>query len=450
MANFQTDPRRGLRAVLCAAALAGLAGCAPNPDLSEIRKSFEAASEQRPARVASTIATTPFGQNVAVSVTRHPQLGASNATVRAAQARADAEKNTFLPRLSLGATLGSVINGQASSGVTPVLQVMQLVFDGGAASSRRVAAQARVFESRGARQEVAAALALSSVAAWFDLDAARALALVAQDNLSAHERVLAQVEDRAEAGVGASAEVLTAQARLATARARDAEAQARVDRAESAFAQAFGVAAPRPLQRPPAAPALPQSPDQILVVTSPRILGIEARIAAARADVAVARSGRFPQVFIEGTAQRGRDRADLDVVYDPGALGSKEAMIRAAEAQLEATIAERAALARDIERALSDLRSDQRAGAARVAAARAAVRAHRATVDASREEFSIGRRSILGVLDAERELLEASERLIAAEREVALSGYAALALTGDILDAFAITLPDPEGAAATQ
>jgi outer membrane protein TolC len=148
---------------------------------------------------------------------------------------------------------------------------------------------------------------------------------------------------------------------------------------------------------------------------------------------------------VDGKVQRGGSSANLDVVYDPGAPGSHQARIRAAEAQLDAVRAEREGLAREITRALADLRSDQRAGAARVAAAREAVTANRATVEASREEFSIGRRSLLGLLDAQRDLFEANETLIAAEREVALSGYAALALTGDILDVFAIKLPSPTG-----
>ena len=45
------------------------------------------------------------------------------------------------------------------------------------------------------------------------------------------------------------------------------------------------------------------------------------------------------------------------------------------------------------------------------------------------------------MLDAQRDLFDAGETLIVAKRELALSGYAALALTGDILDAFGIVLP---------
>jgi len=429
-------------AVMVLLGVALLGGCAPKPDLDEIRASFDAPPDMRAARVSADVARSAFGRQVMQAVESHPQLSSSNAGVRAAQARAEAEGRGFYPRFSLGATLGSIVNGTVSgNSISPVLQVMQLVFDGGEAASKQVAAQARVFEQRGGRQELAAALTLDSVAAWYDLRAARERARIAAENVRAHQTVLTQVQERADAGAGAGSDVLTA--RLATARARAAEADARVERAEAGFGASFGHRPGRALAEPPRAPNLPRASDEELIVTSPRILGMEARIAAAQADVAVARSQRFPQLRVDGKAQRGGSSANLDVVYDPGAPGSQQARVRAAEAQLDAVRAEREGLARDIARALADLRSDQRAGAARVAAAREAVTANRATVDASREEFSIGRRSLLGLLDAQRDLFEANETLIAAEREVALSGYAALALTGDILDAFAISLPSP-------
>ena len=425
-----------------------LSACASGPDLSEISATFDAPPDVRPARVSGDIARTGFGQQVGRAVERHPQLAVSSAGVRVAQARAEAEGRGFSPQLALSATLGSLVNGAISgNGFNPVLRVMQLVYDGGASASREVAAQARVFESRGGRQEIAASLALDAVAAWYDLRTARARAEIAADNVRAHERALSQVEARAEAGAGGSADVLAAQARLATARARAADAAARIGRAEAGFAATFGQPPQGNLTNPPRAPQLPAQSEDALVATSPRIRGLDARIAAAQADLAVAQSQRFPRLRIDGAVQRGSTRATLDLEQDAAAPGSRQALIQAADAQVEAVIAERAGLAREIMRALADLRSDQQAGAARVAAAREAVRANRAKVDASREEFSIGRRSILGLLDAERDLFEANEALIAAEREVALSGYAALALTGDILDVFAIRLPHPSGEA---
>ncbi|TVP68860.1 MAG: hypothetical protein EA339_15495 [Rhodobacteraceae bacterium] len=438
---------KGLAVFATALALA-LAACAPAPDLTEIRATFDAPPDLRPARVSADVARTGFGKQITRAVETHPQLAASSASVRAAQARSEAEGRGFLPQFAVSATLGSLVNGGLSgSGFSPALRVMQLVYDGGASASRQVAAQARVFESRGDRQEIAAALALDAVAAWYELRAARARASIAAENVRAHELAFAQVAARADAGAGGNADVLTAQARLATARARAADAAARVARSEAGFAASFGQRPAAALSAPPGAPQLPAQSDEMLIATSPRILGINAGIAAAQADVSVVQSQRFPRLRVDGAVQRGGSRATLDLDQDIGAPGNRQALIRAAQAQVDVMLAERENLAREIVRALSDLRSDQRAGAARVSAAREAVRANRATVEASREEFSIGRRSLLGLLDAERDLFDATESLIAAEREVALSGYAALALTGDILDVFAIMLPQPSGAA---
>ncbi|MCC5999276.1 MAG: TolC family protein, partial [Pararhodobacter sp.] len=235
-------------------------------------------------------------------------------------------------------------------------------------------------------------------------------------------------------------------ARLATATSRAVAAGARRDRAEAAYQQVFG-ARPGSLGRPPRAPALPAGSDDVLISASPRIRGLDASIAAAEADVALARASRFPQIQLRGNATRGAGGRGIDgdvdllVDYDAGFPGQRAAAIRAAEARLEGIQADRDALARQIRRALADLRADERAGSARIRAAREAVAANEATVDAAREQFSIGRRSLISLLDAQRDLFDASETLINAEFELAVTGYAALALTGDILDAFAITLP---------
>jgi hypothetical protein len=62
-------------------------------------------------------------------------------------------------------------------------------------------------------------------------------------------------------------------------------------------------------------------------------------------------------------------------------------------------------------------------------------------VASARERFAIGRASILQLLDAQRDLASAEELASVAERDLLLSGYAALALTGDIVHAFDLSLP---------
>ncbi|KAA0921166.1 TolC family protein [Aquicoccus porphyridii] len=421
-----------------------LIGCAEMPDLESLESGFDAPPGEREVRVSDSVSRSTFGQTVVRAVQTHPRLTASDADIRAAQAREDGEATGYLPRFSLGATIGSGVTG--GNGVAPVLQILQLIYDGGATASRQIAARARVFESRGSRLEVAAALTMEAVEAWHNLVSAREQHDLARSNANAHRHLLEQVEDRFGAGAGTQSDVLTARARLANAVSREVQALSQRDRAEAVFREVFGRGSGA-LADPPPAPKLPDAQDDALIAASPRIRGLDASIKAAEADLAATEAAQFPQLQMRGTAQRaatgsGADRgADLVLDYDPGAPGQKAAAIREAEARLEALRADREGLAREIRRALDFVRSDQRAGQARLRAARDAVSANEATVASAREQFSIGRRSLIGLLDAQRDLFDAGETLIVAKRELALSGYAALALTGDILDAFGIVLP---------
>lgn len=443
-----------LRAPVLGVAMALLLGaCAESPDLGELEASFDAPRDQREVRVSTRVAQTDFGQTVARAVETNPRLDASNADVRAARAREDGEAGGFLPRFSLGVTLGGGLIGGGNA-ISPILELMQLIYDGGATASRQIAARARVFESRGARLEVAAALSLEAVEAWQDLVAARAQGDLSRANETAHRRLLARVRERSNAGAGTQSDVLTAQARLADAVARRVQAQSGLDRAEAVFREIFGHGPDR-LGRLPDAPTLANVPDASLIASSPRVRASDASIKAAEADLSITKAAIFPQVNLRTTGRRdargGGIDTDLDLLleYDSGAPGQKAAAIRESEARLAALRADRDSLAREIRRALDIARSDQRTGLARVKAARKAVAANEATVEAAREEFSIGRRSLIGLLDAQRDFFEAGERLIVARREQALSGYVVLALTGDILDAFAISLPtkaDADGA----
>jgi outer membrane protein TolC len=444
--------RLSVTAILSSLLLLTLGACASAPELDTLEASFDAPPDQREVRVATDIAGTGFGRTVARAVEQNPRLDASNADVLAARAREDGEAGGFLPRFSLGVTLASGLSGGSMS-LSPILELVQLIYDGGATASRQIAARARVFESRGARLEVAAALALEGVEAWQNLVAAREQYDLARDNEAAHRDLLGQVEDRSDAGAGTQSDVLTAQARLADAVSRRVQALSQRDRAEAVFREIFARDAAS-LSAPPEAPTLSEVPDETLIASSPRVRGIDASIKAAEADLAVTEAARFPRVDLRTTGRRevrgdGID-TDLDLLldYDSGAPGQKAAAIRESQARLAALHADRDSLAREIRRALDFARSDRRTGRERVRAAREAVAANAATVAAAREEFSIGRRGLIGLLDAQRDLFEAGERLIVARREQALSGYVVLALTGDILDAFAITLPSLDTPAA--
>lgn len=405
-------------------------------------------SRSVPARVSTRLANTEFGRRVAVAVRTSPALLAANAAMREAEAGVQAESGAFMPEVTLGAQATSGNND--SSRTTPLVEVTQLIYDGGASRSRTAAAQARVVQSRSDRIAELATAAYEAVRAHHELHSARQRLQLAERNRAAHGRILSQIEERVNAGAGAGADLETARSRLATARTREVEARVNRDRAIASYRQVFDTTPPASVSTTPKAPPMPVGNDAQIIKDSPRLRSLNASLKAAEGDLAAAEAARRPMVSFGVTGQRDLDNSGVDVGvnlgldYDLGLQGRQKAAIRRAQARMQQLEAERESLKRDIARSLANVRADQSAGNARIAAARDAVNANEAAVAAAQDQFSIGRQNLMGLLDAQRDLYNAGESLIAAQRELALTGYAALSLTGDILSAFNIVVdPDP-------
>lgn len=436
---------------MAAALLCLLASCTQSQQGGYGQAKATPAPDTQPATPPAT-ASVPavpkggFATAIASAVRTNPDLGRATADLRSAEARARATKGAFLPTISLGLDAKSrSARSAAAAPITPYLRVSQLVYDGGASTNRRSAAQARVAESRGSRVETAAAAALAAVERYSAVLTGRALLGLANDNLAAHETLLAQIEQRVSTGAGVTSDRLSAQARLAEARSLQISRLAGLERAQADYRQAFGTQAGA-LPQPSPAPALAGTMAQI-IAASPRVQASNARIQAALADLAAARAQRWPSVIAGLGGQRLADGStdvalDMSLNYSLDTAGQRRAAIEVAQANVASLTLEKDALEREIRRALDFVRSDQAAGRARIAAARAAVQANARTVAAAGEEFTIGRRSLLDLLDAQRDFVLAQQTLIEAEEQLLLSGYAALALTGDILPAFGVALKD--------
>lgn len=398
-------------------------------------------------RLEATLVSSEFGSEVSRAVTSHPDMAAGAARVRAAQGDLQAARAGSLPRLSLGLDLQAGLAGVATgTRYLPVVQVSQLLFDGGRTRARVQSARAGVVGEALARESAAAQLTLSAVESWYEVLHQRRLLALARNNRDEHQRFVEQIEDRLEAGAAAESDFLTARSRLADAVARLATTRGNLDRAEASYMEIFGEL-PNGLAAAPTAPHLPAGTDAELIATSPRLRGLDAEIEAATAALEAARAAGWPSIDLTVRGEHDPDTGDTSAEatsgprYDVFDGGQRASNVARAEARLDELEAEKLSLERQIARTLAFLRSDARAGQERLRAARDAVAANEASVVALLDQFSVGRVGILQLLDAQRDLFQAQETLAAAQRDLALSGYAALALTGDILDAFGIVLP---------
>ena len=424
-----------------------MAGCEPAPDLVTVSASFaEGTTGAGAVQPSKSLTQSSFGQRVRTAVLTSPNLAQSNAGIEIANARQQAAKGAFLPEVSLGLNARSERVDSDIADTSPYLRVSQLVYDGGAAAGTLGAAKARVLESRGEQLHTAAATALAAVETYILVLDRRKIREIARQNVETHAMIEAQIADRAAGGAGSNADVLTARSRMADARTRHADARAQVDRAEARFREVFG-SDPGNLPSPVAAPALARSDTQI-VMDSPQVRQAEAAVVAARAERTAALARRQPDVRVSAFANQDTNRdanfgVDLSVDYEIDSTGKRKASIAAAEAEVKRSEFARDTLIREIKRELDFVRSDQKAGAQRLREAKAAAQANAQSVSATQEQFAIGRSSLIEILDAQRDYVNAQERLILAEQNFFLTNYAALSLTGDILDLFGIVLDRP-------
>ena len=190
------------------------------------------------------------------------------------------------------------------------------------------------------------------------------------------------------------------------------------------------------------APGLAQADAAAAIADSPRLRGIETRIAAAVATRDAVRASVWPALSLElGVSDPGGGVEGRAAVRPRGVIaggGQRQAALARADAQIAELEAQRDSAAREVARALAFLRFDRDSGQQRLAAARAALAAQSAARDAVRDQFDAGRSDSADLLEAQRELFQAEVTLAEAERLLLLSGYAGLTLTGDILDVFGL------------
>ena len=439
--------RPGWAAALLAALAALLSACTEPPDLSPVAESLAPGTAGLgAARMPDRVARAPFGAHIARAVMADPAIARSGSEIRAARAEKTAADRALFPEVRVGISSETrVIDDLASSGASPFLRVSQLVYDAGAAQADQTAAEARVLQSRARRIETAAQTALSAVEAYRRLITGRRLLALAEENLTELRRIADRIAERGQRGAGSRADTLTARSRVADAETRLVEARARLDKAQAAFRRVFADI-PADLPPPVNAPPLPSDAEEVLD-QSPRLRAANARVKLAQSEHASARARRRPALELGATGRRassggGSDiEIDLTLDYSFDTRGDLGAAIESAAARVDAARAARDTLRREVREALATVRSDQDAGEARVAAAREAVETNAASLAAARDQFRIGRRTLVDLLDAQHDLVRAREIRIRAEQDRFLTDYAALALTGDILDLFDIELP---------
>ncbi len=336
------------------------------------------------------------------------------------------------------------------------ITLSQMLFDGFATQSEVQRQLSRLNSAAYRVQQAAEFVGLDAVEAHLDVLRNQVLVELARENLAEHRRLGGKVRQLEDQGASSIADVRQSEARiaaaetaLATAQGNLRDAQARYhERGRHGGGESCRIrrcrSRPCPRARPPRPPRRRSTIRTSRSRTPTSMRPRPSSRARARATIrgSTSRPAR-PRTRIwtaSGAATSTRRPCSCSATICSAAAPTSPASARRSRALSEARQNLRQAQ-RDAEREARVAYNALVTARARVEALRAAVEAQRATRDVYAQQFDLGQRSLLDLLDAENELFVARSNLTTAQYTEMFGVYRVLAVTGDLLTTLNIDRP---------
>ncbi|TNV20871.1 TolC family outer membrane protein [Buttiauxella sp. B2] len=399
------------------------------------------------------------------ALSSHPEVNASVNSRYSAEQDLRAARGGYLPSLNVNAEAGQKnINdattraGGSSNGMNlspnnATLSLDQNLFDGFATTSE-VGRQKATVDSRAFNVlNVSETTAYNVVQAYVDVLQRQEFVRLAQDDLANHERIYDQIRLRTDQGVGRSGDLMQAEARLAQARNNLLTEQTNLEDANTSFESVTGEA-PENLSQPENVNTmLPTSltdAKRIMESNNPLLKSANADIEATRQQYEASKSTFYPRVDVELSRSISNDtdttrahteewQAMVKMHYnlyqggsDKAAMESRAYLEKQAQDVRNNTLRQ---MNQEIGLAWSALNSarDQLPAAEEYADRSVKVRI------AYQDQFSLGERTLLDLLDSENEVFSSKRHLVELRYLEISTGYRIFARIGELLKVLKIT-----------
>ncbi|MEJ7138418.1 TolC family outer membrane protein [Amphibiibacter pelophylacis] len=266
------------------------------------------------AQQAGTAQSTPLGAAVQKALETNPSVTASFHALKAALEDVNVASAANLPRLGLKADAllsGNRATAQYNSkwarsgGLSATLSASQLLWDGSVRNDVIRAGHGKLqkyFEFFQASEDAA----FEAARAYIDVARYRQLVQLAQDNYNQHKYAFDQTTSRAKAGVGRGVDAEQAAARLALAESNLVTERANLHDVSERYRRVIGELPPAdmpiPAQMGRQLPASAGAMLQATALSSPNVAAAIENVRAVRAQVASAESGNAPTLSLIGQA----------------------------------------------------------------------------------------------------------------------------------------------------
>lgn len=456
-AGAQQDAASPVAAVVAPAVGAAVAG--PGPRIYNLIEVF---SRQSLPELLSDLRQPPAGngqvfrQQVRQAVLSHPSLRAGEQRWGESLGARDEVRGALFPQIYAGFGGESTlvqrpgVDVPSDMNTNLYVRVSQLLFDAGALFRKVEAADHRVEAQRLGLRLTAQSLSLKALGAYHDVVRHARRVALAEANLRRHQILFEMISEAVAGKVSPRSDKLRAQSREADARATLAAMRGDLERAEAVWREYFGTL-PLPHQLPALRPALPADMEAAharLLAGSLELARLEQLAQAATRDFEAEKAHLLPQLSVQLTGRQfqidqlsNRDHEVVGAVqlsYPLYTGGSQTARREQAASRAGAARSDVDSLRSELERAVRAGLADVASQTQRLQALELALQAEEETILAYLEQFSIGRRGLSDLLDAQRDLFSAALGLVDGSSAVELAHYTVSAALGESLSFFGL------------
>ena len=384
----------------------------------------------------------------------NPTLAAARAELRAVNEGVPQALANWRPKVSVTASGGKArIDSETSTTsnqdtLTPLsasANVVQPLYRGGRTIAGTARAEQEVQAQRAILDSVEQFILLSASTAYMDVWLAQSVVAFTENNEKVIGRQLEATRDRFTVGEVTRTDVAQSETRLATATAERIGAEGALRSSRAIYKEVVGKA-PGVLQAPPPVADLPASLDAVIDHSNsrnPDILAASFAEKAARHRVREVTGELYPTVDLsaslshsEETSARGSETQRAEILaqvtiplYQQGAVSSRVREAKQVSNQRRIEIEE---VRRNAEQEGISAWEALQTARAQIHSFESGVRAAEIALEGVRQENEVGARTILDILDAERELLDAQVNLVRSQRDEIVAGFEVLSAIGQL------------------
>ncbi|MDX1736874.1 MAG: TolC family outer membrane protein [Alphaproteobacteria bacterium] len=326
------------------------------------------------------------------------------------------------------------------------LTATQNLYAGGATTSGVDSAEASVLAARARLKAAEQSVLLDAATAYLDVLRDKAVLELNQQNELRLKKQLEATRDRFEVGEVTRTDVAQAESRLSGARASTIQAVAALEISKAAYVEVVGEEITGTVNAPVLNLGLPTSRIEAIELAQGMNPSIQARnydYTSSLEDIKTAEASFRPNLDLVGSASYANDvstddlestdasvRLNLTVpIYQAGLVSSQVRSAKETASQAKVLIEqERRIIAELATTSWENLKSAR----AQIQAREDEVRANFIAFEGVEQEAIVGSRTVLDVLDAEQDLLDAQVNLVRAKRDENVAQFTLLSATGGL------------------